>query len=134
MTIRSRVKKRIISVAVAALMISTLSGVTMDIWATTIKDVEQAIEDTENQLEEINGNISDLEDEQDLLDEQMEDLNAEIINILTSIDLLRMILSRRRRTSNLPARLMRRRCRKNRIRRKPWHCRFALCMRQAMTL
>ena len=88
MTIRSRVKKRIISVAVAALMISTLSGVTMDIWATTIKDVEQAIEDTENQLEEINGNISDLEDEQDLLDEQMEDLNAEIINILTSIDLL----------------------------------------------
>ncbi len=88
MTIRSRVKKRIISVAVAALMISTLSGVTMDIWATTIKDVEQAIEDTENQLEEINDNISDLEDEQDLLDEQMEDLNAEIINILTSIDLL----------------------------------------------
>ena len=88
MLFRSRVRKRIISVAVAALMISTLSGVTMDIWATTIKDVEQAIEDTENQLEEINGNISDLEDEQDLLDEQMEDLNAEIINILTSIDLL----------------------------------------------
>ena len=88
MTIRSRVKKSIISVAVAALMISTLSGAAMDTWATTIKDVEQAIEDTENQLEEINENISDLEDEQDLLDEQMEDLNAEIINILTSIDLL----------------------------------------------
>ncbi|MDE6516632.1 MAG: hypothetical protein K2L18_02120, partial [Acetatifactor sp.] len=88
MTIRSRVKKSVISVAMAALMVSALSWSTMDTWATTIKDVEQAIEDTENQLQEINENISDLEDEQDLLDEQLEDLNAEIINILTSIDLL----------------------------------------------
>lgn len=88
MTIRSRVKKSIISVAVAALMISILSGATMDTWATTIGELEAAIEGTQNQIDEINENISDLEDEQDLLDEQMEDLNAEIINILTSIDLL----------------------------------------------
>lgn len=88
MTIRSRVKQRVIFAAASALVSFTLLTATMDTWATTIKDVQQAIEDTENQLEEINGNISDLEDEQDLLDEQMEDLNAELINILTSIDLL----------------------------------------------
>ena len=69
-------------------MISTLWGATMETWATTIKEVEDAITATQNQIDEINENISDLEDEQDLLDEQMEDLNAEIINILTSIDLL----------------------------------------------
>lgn len=88
MTIRSRVKKGIISVAVAALMISNLSGASMETWATTIGELEEAIEGTQNQIDEINGNISDMEDEQDLLDEQMEDLNAEIINILTSIELL----------------------------------------------
>lgn len=89
MEIRSRVKKCVIFVVAAATVTSMLLTATMDTWATTIKDVQQAIEDTENQLEEINGNISDLEDEQDLLDEQMEDLNAELINILTSIDLLK---------------------------------------------
>ena len=88
MAIRTRVKKGIISVVVVTLMISILSGTAMDAWATTIGELEAAIEGTQNQIDEINENISDLEDEQDLLDEQMEDLNAEIINILTSIDLL----------------------------------------------
>lgn len=89
MTIRSRAKRYMIFVAVAALLAATLSGATMETWATTIKEVEDAIADTQNQIDEINDNISDLEDEQELLEEQMEDLNAEIINILTSIEILR---------------------------------------------
>lgn len=88
MRIKNRVKKCMMAVAVAALLISTLSGTTMDTWATTIKEVEEAITDTQNQIDNINDNISDLEDQQDLLEEQMEDLNAELINILTSIELL----------------------------------------------
>lgn len=89
MAIRSGVKKCIITVMMAALLLVTLSGATMDTWATTIKEVEEAIADTQNQLNEINEGISDMEDQQDLLDEQMEDLNAEIINILASIDILK---------------------------------------------
>ncbi len=81
-------KKCMMAVTVAALLISTLSGTTLDTWATTIKEVEDAISDTQNQLDNINDNISNLEDQQDLLEEQMEDLNAELINILTSIELL----------------------------------------------
>lgn len=85
---KERVKKCMMAVTVAALLISTLSGTTLDTWATTIKEVEDAISDTQNQLDNINDNISNLEDQQDLLEEQMEDLNAELINILTSIELL----------------------------------------------
>ena len=85
---RSGAKKCMITVTVAALSLASLSGATMETWATTIQDVENAITATQNQLEEINDNISDMEDQQDLLDEQMEDLNAEIINILASIDIL----------------------------------------------
>lgn len=72
----------------AVLVITTFSGDVMETWATTISEVQDAIDDTQNQLDEINDNISSMEDEQDLLDEQMEDLNAELINILTSIDML----------------------------------------------
>lgn len=61
----------------------------MDVWATTIREVEEDINNTQNELNEINANISDMEDEQDLLEEQMEDLNAEIVNILASIEILR---------------------------------------------
>ena len=88
MTIRARVKKYMMITAVAALLVTTLSGATMETWATTISELEKDIADMQTQIDEINDNISDLEDEQDLLDEQMEDLNAEIINILTSIELL----------------------------------------------
>ncbi len=94
---RSGVKKCMITVTVAALLLATLSGATMETWATTIKDVENAIENTQNQLDEINGNISDMEDQQDLLEEQMEDLNAEIINILASIDILEEDIAQKKR-------------------------------------
>lgn len=85
---RGKVKKCMITVAAAALLTTALSGSVMETWATTISEVQDSITDTQNQLDELNDNISNLEDEQDLLDEQMEDLNAEIINILTSIDIL----------------------------------------------
>lgn len=88
-TIRSRVKKCIIAIMTASLLVLTLSEATMDAWATTIREVEEDINNIQNELDEINANISDMEDEQDLLEEQMEDLNAEIVNILASIEMLR---------------------------------------------
>lgn len=88
-TIRSRAKKCIIAIMTASLLVLTLSEATMDVWATTIREVEEDINNIQNELDEINANISDMEDEQDLLEEQMEDLNAEIVNILASIEILR---------------------------------------------
>ncbi|MCM1118495.1 MAG: NlpC/P60 family protein [bacterium] len=88
-TNRARVKKFIIVLTMAAMLAVTLSEATMDAWATTIREVEEDINNTQNELNEINANISDMEDEQELLEEQMEDLNAEIVNILASIEILR---------------------------------------------
>ena len=55
--------------------------------ATTASDIEEEIRIRQQELEEIYGQITDLEEEQDLILEQMEDLNAEIINTMASIDL-----------------------------------------------
>lgn len=55
--------------------------------ATNITDIEEEIRRHQQELEEIYGQITDLEAEQDLILEQMEDLNAEIINTMASISL-----------------------------------------------
>lgn len=53
--------------------------------ATSISQVKENIENAQNQLEQINEHLIELEDEQALLEEQIDDLNAEIINTMTSI-------------------------------------------------
>lgn len=55
--------------------------------ATTMSEVQNEIDRLQRELEEKYGKISDLEAEQDLILEKMEDLNAEIINTMTSIGL-----------------------------------------------
>lgn len=55
--------------------------------ATTMSEVQDEINRLQKELEEKYGKISDLEAEQDLILEKMEDLNAEIINTMTSIGL-----------------------------------------------
>ncbi len=55
--------------------------------ATSISQVKDNIENAQNQLEQINEHLIALQDEQDLLAEQIDDINAEIINTMTSIGL-----------------------------------------------
>lgn len=55
--------------------------------ATTMSEIQDEIDRLQKELEEKYGKISDLEAEQDLILEKMEDLNAEIINTMTSIGL-----------------------------------------------
>lgn len=55
--------------------------------ATSISDVQNQLKDHQNQLDNINNKIAGLEDEQDLIQELIDDLNAEIINTMTSIGL-----------------------------------------------
>lgn len=56
--------------------------------ATTMSEIQDEIDRLQKELEEQYGKISDLEAEQDLILEKMEDLNAEIINTMTSIGML----------------------------------------------
>ncbi len=53
--------------------------------AATIKDIQDHIDKTQNELNEINDKISHASDEQDIIEEKIADLNAEIINTMTSI-------------------------------------------------
>lgn len=55
--------------------------------AGSISDIQGQIDDHQRELERIYSQISEMEEEQDLRLEEMEDLNAEIINTMTSIGL-----------------------------------------------
>ena len=50
-----------------------------------MKDIQDKIEEDQRHLNEITGEIMGLEDEQDLIQEQIDDLNAEIVNTMASI-------------------------------------------------
>lgn len=71
--------------AIAAGLIGPVVMESMETQATTITEIQNQIIEHENQLEEITEQISALEDEQDLIEEMISDLNAEIINTMTSI-------------------------------------------------
>lgn len=55
--------------------------------ATSIQDIQNKIDEDQRRLNEITGQITGLEDEQDLIQEQIDDLNAEIVNTMTSISM-----------------------------------------------
>ncbi len=60
----------------------------MYVYATTIKEKEEEIEAIEGIIEGLEGEIDSMLGEQEILFEQIDDLNAEIVNVLASIDLL----------------------------------------------
>ena len=53
--------------------------------ATTISEVQNQIQNTQNQIQGINDKIDTLTDEQALVEEMIDDINAEIVNTMTSI-------------------------------------------------
>ena len=82
---REREKKRynfILALSVAAV---TAGGLTAE--AGSISDVQNQINKHTDQLENSTNRIVELESEQDILGEQIDDLNAEILNTMTSISL-----------------------------------------------
>jgi len=66
---------------------NTIAEQELEVQATTISELENQIEDTKNQISEIDDEIDRLTDEQDLVLELIDDLNAEIVNTMTSIGL-----------------------------------------------
>ena len=55
--------------------------------ATTIDRTKENIDRLNEEINKLNERIGNMEEEQDILEEEMEDLNAEIINTLTSISM-----------------------------------------------
>ncbi len=56
--------------------------------ASSISEIQQEIRDQQHNLDQVNENISSMEDEQDILEEEINDLDAELLNMLTSIGIL----------------------------------------------
>lgn len=82
---RKREKKRynfILAISVAAVTAGALTAE-----AGSISDVQNQINKHTDQLENSTNRIVELESEQDILREQIDDLNAEILNTMTSISL-----------------------------------------------
>lgn len=77
--------KRILALVLSVVIMSV---VVEPVRATTITDLENLIEQNKGKLEEINDQIGDIESAQDVLEEEIADLNAEMLNLMTSIGLL----------------------------------------------
>lgn len=59
----------------------------MMVKATSISDIQNQIAKDQQNLENINNTLSNLSEEQEILEEMIDDINAEIINMMTSIGL-----------------------------------------------
>lgn len=70
------------------LSIAIISIVVEPVSATTISDLENQIQQNQNALENIYSQIDDMESAQEILEEEIADINAEMINLMTSIGLL----------------------------------------------
>ncbi len=70
------------------LSITIMTVVVEPVSATTISDLETQIEQNQNELNDINSQITNMESEQEILEEEIADINAEMINLMTSIGLL----------------------------------------------
>lgn len=77
--------KRFLGLLTAVLVFCT---VIVPVSATTIGEIQDEINRHQQNLDDINSNISDMQDEQDILEEEISDLDAELLNMLTSIGLL----------------------------------------------
>lgn len=76
-----------INLRLATMVLGVWGGFALKADATGIREIENRITQHESELQNWNNQIAHLEDEQDLLEEQIADLNAEIVNTMTSIGL-----------------------------------------------
>ena len=77
----------VMAVGLAAVVLCTASGDVMMVKATSISDIQNQIAKDQQNLENINNTLSNLSEEQEILEEMIDDINAEIINMMTSIGL-----------------------------------------------
>lgn len=81
--------KRLMRKTLNCIVATALVGVlTTQTWASSISDLQRQIEEQQGRINELNNNIGDWENAQDLLEEEISDLDAELLNTMTSIGLL----------------------------------------------
>lgn len=85
-------KKRMIKIVNLIVIVSLTAAVagpvaeqSLTVEATTAKEIQDRINQHQGELDDINSKIDSLSDEQELIEEKISDLNAEIINTMTSI-------------------------------------------------
>ena len=109
----NNVKRRLVSALLLAAVTLTVTG---SVWESPVETVQAApsmgelqnsINNHQNQLNNINSQINSLQDEQDLVQEKIDDLNAEIINTMTSIGMKERFLRELRESSVAGRRLKR---------------------------
>lgn len=70
------------------LVASVLFTGVLPVYASSISELQNEIDEQQKNLDKVNSSISDLEDEQDVLEEEISDLDAEVLNMMTSIGVL----------------------------------------------
>lgn len=77
--------KRILGLLLMCLM---FASVLVPVYASSISDLQNDIQQHQQNLDALNDDIASMEDEQDILEEEISDLDAELLNMLTSIGIL----------------------------------------------
>ena len=78
---------RVVAAVLSAIVLSTVPGDMITVEATSISAIQNQINKDQQNLNNINNHLSELADEQDLVEEMIADLNSEILNMMTSISL-----------------------------------------------
>ncbi len=84
---RKEMKVKFWAAGVSLAIFGLIWGSPMTAHATSIGEVQSNINKHQNEMDKWNDKASQLEDEQDLIEEQISDLNAEIINTMACIEL-----------------------------------------------
>lgn len=79
--------RTMVATVLSAVVFSTTLGDVITVEATSISAIQNQINKDQQNLNNINNHLSELADEQDLVEEMIADLNSEILNMMTSISL-----------------------------------------------
>ena len=79
---------RMACIAIACLILGSLSG---EVYASTISEIKKQQEEDKKKLNSVQGEISGLEGEQSGVGEEIEEIDAELVQIIASVDLIKEI-------------------------------------------
>ncbi len=82
------IRKKMRRLLALMVLVGTVSSCVFYAQADTISDLKKKQQEDQAKLNEVTEQIDSLQDEQDLLEEEISDLDAELINMMTSIDVL----------------------------------------------
>lgn len=81
-------KKKIQQFLALGMAFSLFMGTAFYVQADQISDLQQQQKENQNKLNDVNDNIDDISAQQELVDEEIADLDAELINMMTTIGVL----------------------------------------------